>query len=81
MSGFKPEQIIGLVAIPKLRSDLGAEWKAADDRGLLTLCRPEIEQALARTRFPPNADQVLNEWLELSLRKLMTEGLRSVDHV
>jgi hypothetical protein len=77
ISGFKPEYVIGVVAIPKVRSDLGAVWKAANDRGVLILCRPEIEQALDRTRFCPNADGVLNEWLGLRLRALMTDGLTS----
>lgn len=73
--GFRPERVIGVVAIPRARSDLGADWKAATERGVLVLCRAEIEQALATTRFPPNADRILDHWLHLGLMELTTTGL------
>lgn len=77
---FRSEQIVGVVVIPKMRSELGIEWKPANDRRVLILCRPEIEQALERTRFSPNADKVLDDWLRLGLREVLTSGLKSVDN-
>ena len=76
---FRPEQVTGVVVIPKMRSDLGIEWKSANERGVLILCRPEIEQALERTRLSPNADRVLDDWLRLGLTEVLTMGLKSVD--
>jgi Holliday junction resolvase len=76
---FRPEQVTGVVVIPKMRRELGIEWKSANERGVLILCRPEIEQALERTRFSPNADKVLDDWLRLGLSEVLTMGLKSVD--
>ena len=79
MPGFRPEHLTGMVVIPKKRSDLGPDWRVADERGVILLCRPEVEQALTRTQFPPDADHVLDAWLGLRLQHVMTEGLQLID--
>ena len=72
--------MFGVIVIPKLRHELSADWRVAEQHGVVLLCRPDIEKALERTRFPPNADLVLADWLQLGRRELMTQGLSAVDH-
>jgi hypothetical protein len=74
-AAFTPECVTGVVIIPKARGELGSVWTTADEHGVIILCRPEIEQALERTRLPPNADAVLDGWLRLRLEEVMTTGL------
>jgi len=80
LTGFSADSVIGIIVIPKARAELGFEWKAAEQRGLIVLCRFEIEDALEKTRFTPNADLILNDWLRRPVTELLTNGLGTNDN-
>jgi hypothetical protein len=79
-NSLKPERVVGAMMVPKIRHELGADVLVAEQRGVILLCRAEIEQALERTKFRPDADLVLEGWLRLGLLGVLTHGLSGIDH-
>lgn len=73
--GLLVDRVTGVLVIPRMRQDLGPEWKIAEQRGVLVLSRSEIEAALASTQFTPDADKALAQWRQRPLIELMTRGL------
>jgi len=72
--GLTPDRIVGVIVIPKMRSELSSDFKVAEKHGILVLCRTEIEEAIERTRLTPNADATLRHWRERQLRELLSHG-------
>lgn len=77
--GIDPTSITGAIVIPKNRDELGSEWKLAEQRGILVLCRSDIEQALALTRLPPDVSAVLQRWRQRPMTTLLTRRLDVAD--
>jgi hypothetical protein len=77
---YLPDQILGVVFIPKARSELGDDWQVALKAGILVLCRDDIELALEMTRLPADADQILIGWRHLAIREVNVNGLSQLDY-
>jgi hypothetical protein len=76
---YLPDQILGVVFIPKACSELG-DWPVAQKAGILVLCREDIELALEMARLPTDADQILSGWRQLAMREVNVNGLSQLDH-
>jgi hypothetical protein len=72
-SRLQPERVTPVMVTTRTREDIGADvLKRAQAQGVLTLCRPEIEAAILRTRWIANADLVLQEWRGLPLTRVLS---------
>lgn len=67
--------VLPVLVVPLRQEELRPIREKADAHGVLVLCRPEIEAAIARTEFAPNAREVLRQWRHQPLVELLTRGL------
>jgi len=67
--------VLPVLIVPLRPEELRPIRAKADAHGVLILCRPEIEAAIARTEFAPDASEVLRQWRNLPLVELLTRGL------
>jgi hypothetical protein len=72
--GPGPPEIIMMLITPRFPGEVVPIREKAEAHGVLVLCRPDIEQAIARTQFEPDAKEMLQRWRGLPLLKLMTGG-------
>lgn len=65
-------QAIAILVTPLPREELAGIRAKAEKHGVLILCRPEIADAIARTKYEPNPSSVLQYWRGLGMLRLMT---------
>lgn len=72
LSQLSPGRVTPVMVIPRTRDNLGpAAKKHANDHSVVMLCREDIEEAIERTRFAPNADAVLQAWRREPLNRFL----------
>lgn len=64
--------VIPILVTARPRSELRGILAKAEEHGIILLCKAEIEEAVARSEFKPDADAVLRGWRGLGLMRLMT---------
>ena len=67
-------EIIGMLICARPPEELVSVRGKADEHGVLVLCRPEIEAAVARTQFAPDPAATLHQWRNLALMQILTGG-------
>lgn len=70
----RPADPIPMLVTPCAREELAPLRDKAERHGVVILSRPEIEAAIARSQFEPDANAVLEGWRQLSLVQFLTGG-------
>jgi hypothetical protein len=73
--GASAPTVTALMVCPLPPEELRPIRAKAAQFGVMILCRPEIEAAIARSEFSPDAGEVLLGWQRLPLTELLTHGL------
>jgi hypothetical protein len=69
-----PAEVMGLFITSRPPEEVAAMRRKARTHSIMVLCRPEIQQAVARSKFAPDSATVLKHWRELALTELVTGG-------
>ena len=75
--GVSAPPVLAVLFVPVPPEELGPIGAKAKAHGVIVLCRPEIEDAIRRTEFAPDAKQTIRHWR--SLQSLLVQ-VASVDH-
>lgn len=70
-----PPIVLPMLIVPVQSSELDPIRDKASTYDVLILSLPEINAAIARTQFAPNARETLREWRRLSLTRILMHGL------
>jgi hypothetical protein len=73
--GASAPTMTALMVCPLPPEELRPIRTKATQFGVMILCRPEIEAAIARSEFSPDAREVLLGWQCLRLTEIQTHGL------
>jgi hypothetical protein len=73
--GASAPTVTAMMICPLPTAELQPIRAKAEKFGVMILCRPEIESAIARSEFSPDAGKVLRDWRNQSLIDLVTRGL------
>ena len=68
--------VTAAMVTPRTREELGDTLAKAEKQGVLVLCGPELLAGFDRTRFYPNADQILKEWRQGALLRFLANPTR-----
>ena len=73
--GVSAPTVTAMMICPLPTEELRPIRTKAAEFDVMILCRPEIEAAIVRSEFSPDAAAVLRGWRSLRLTELMTHGL------
>lgn len=65
-------EVIGMLICARPPGELVSVRSKAEEHGVLVLCRPDIEAAVARTQFAPDPAATLHQWRNLALMQILT---------
>jgi hypothetical protein len=65
-------EVLALFVTSRLPEEVVGMRRKAQMHSVVILCRPEIEQAVERSKFPPDPAAILRWWRELALTQFLT---------
>lgn len=69
---LEAKAVVALLVTPLQFGELAGIQEKAEQHGIITLCRDELQAAVERAKFEPRPDEVLRSWLQLDLTRVMT---------